>query len=51
MGGKCLCALGDFALNPVRATIKHFPDDYAAYVDKKQAKQAPARKQPATASR
>jgi NADH-quinone oxidoreductase subunit F len=47
MEGKCLCALGEFALNPVRATIKHFPDDYKAYVEKKQ---APARKQPTPAS-
>ncbi|NDJ53442.1 MAG: NADH-quinone oxidoreductase subunit NuoF [Chloroflexi bacterium] len=28
MTGKCICALGEFAVNPVRATIKHFPDDY-----------------------
>ena len=25
MTGTTLCALGDFAVNPVRATIKHFP--------------------------
>jgi NADH-quinone oxidoreductase subunit F len=28
MVGKCICALGDFAANPVMATIKHFKDDY-----------------------
>lgn len=28
MAGKCICALGEFAINPVVATIKHFPDDY-----------------------
>jgi NADH-quinone oxidoreductase subunit F len=28
MVGKCICALGDFAANPVVATIKHFRDDY-----------------------
>jgi NADH-quinone oxidoreductase subunit F len=28
MVGKCICALGDFAANPVVATIKHFKADY-----------------------
>jgi NADH-quinone oxidoreductase subunit F len=28
MKGKCICALGEFAVNPVVATIKHFPQDY-----------------------
>lgn len=28
MKGKCICALGEFAVNPVVATIHHFPDDY-----------------------
>lgn len=28
MRGKCICALGEFAVNPVMATIKHFPEDY-----------------------
>ena len=28
MFGKCICALGDFAVNPVRATIRWFPEDY-----------------------
>jgi NADH-quinone oxidoreductase subunit F len=49
MQGKCLCALGEFALNPVRATIKHFPDDYAAYVEAQNEK-ARAARQPAAAS-
>jgi NADH-quinone oxidoreductase subunit F len=33
MKGKCICALGDFAANPVLATIKHFPDDYKLAVE------------------
>jgi hypothetical protein len=28
MKGKCICALGEFAVNPVVATIKHFRADY-----------------------
>ena len=28
MTGKCICALGEFAVNPVRATIRHFREDY-----------------------
>lgn len=32
MQGMTLCALGDFAANPVLATIKHFPDDFKAHV-------------------
>lgn len=28
MFGKCICALGDFAVNPVIATIRHFREDY-----------------------
>jgi hypothetical protein len=28
MKGKCICALGEFAVNPVVATIRHFSDDY-----------------------
>jgi NADH:ubiquinone oxidoreductase subunit F (NADH-binding) len=31
--GKCLCALGEFALNPARATIRHFREDYEARVN------------------
>lgn len=32
IGGKCLCALGEFAKNPVLSTIKLFPQDYALKV-------------------
>lgn len=32
IGGKCLCALGDFAINPILATIRHFKDEYIAKV-------------------
>jgi NADH-quinone oxidoreductase subunit F len=28
IGGKTLCALGEFATSPVTATIKHFQDEY-----------------------
>lgn len=32
--GATLCALGDFAANPIVATIKHFRSEYEAYVKK-----------------
>ncbi|PJF22022.1 MAG: NADH-quinone oxidoreductase subunit F [Phototrophicales bacterium] len=32
MQGVTLCALGDFAANPILATIKHFPNDFMAHV-------------------
>lgn len=32
IGGRTLCALGDFAVNPVLSTIKHFPEEYRAKV-------------------
>jgi NADH-quinone oxidoreductase subunit F len=32
MQGVTLCALGDFAANPIIATIQHFPDEFKAYV-------------------
>jgi NADH-quinone oxidoreductase subunit F len=32
MQGATLCALGDFAANPILATIKHFPEDFFAHV-------------------
>jgi NADH-quinone oxidoreductase subunit F len=35
MKGKCICALGEFAVNPVTATIKYFRADYEAYVEQK----------------
>ncbi|MBE2201387.1 MAG: NADH-quinone oxidoreductase subunit NuoF [Anaerolinea sp.] len=30
VGGKTLCALGEFAINPVLSTIRHFPQEYRA---------------------
>lgn len=32
MVGKCLCALGEFAVSPVLSTIRHFPEEYRAKV-------------------
>jgi NADH-quinone oxidoreductase subunit F len=32
IGGRTLCALGDFAINPVLSTFKHFPQEYEAKV-------------------
>lgn len=32
MQGKCLCALGEFAVSPVLSTIAHFLDEYKAKV-------------------
>jgi NADH-quinone oxidoreductase subunit F len=32
MQGATLCALGDFAANPIIATINHFPDDFKSHV-------------------
>lgn len=32
IGGRVLCALGDFAINPILSTIKHFPEEYRAKV-------------------
>jgi NADH-quinone oxidoreductase subunit F len=32
MEGNCFCALGEFAINPVLASIKHFREEYEAYV-------------------
>jgi hypothetical protein len=36
MAGTTLCALGDFAANPIIYTIKHFPDDFKQHVEKKE---------------
>ncbi len=42
MAGITLCALGEFAANPILHTIKQFPDDFKAHVSgKKQAKPLP----------
>lgn len=32
ISGRTLCALGEFAVNPVLSTIKHFPQEYRAKV-------------------
>ncbi len=32
MQGKCLCALGEFAVSPVLSTIAHFLDEYKAKI-------------------
>ena len=42
MAGTTLCALGDFAANPIIHTISNFPDDFNAHVQPK-----PEEKQPA----
>jgi NADH-quinone oxidoreductase subunit F len=39
--GKCLCALGDFAVNPVLATIQHFREDYEKYTVSAEPEQEP----------
>jgi NADH-quinone oxidoreductase subunit F len=36
MVGKCLCALGEFAVSPVLSTIKHFLDEYKAKIRKEE---------------
>jgi NADH:ubiquinone oxidoreductase subunit F (NADH-binding) len=35
MQGTTLCALGDFAANPIIATIKNFPAEFEAYTEQK----------------
>jgi NADH-quinone oxidoreductase subunit F len=37
IGGRTLCALGDFAINPVLSTIRHFFDEYKAKVSGREA--------------
>jgi NADH-quinone oxidoreductase subunit F len=39
--GKCLCALGEFAINPVLSAIYHFPEEFEAKV-KQPAEPVPA---------
>ncbi|MGQ9889427.1 MAG: NADH-ubiquinone oxidoreductase-F iron-sulfur binding region domain-containing protein, partial [Aggregatilineales bacterium] len=46
MAGVTLCALGDFAANPIIYTIKNFPEDFAAHVQPKDVAEKPARKAP-----
>lgn len=36
MAGTTLCALGDFAANPIIYTVKNFPDDFARHVQAKE---------------
>lgn len=33
MQGKSLCALGEFATSPILGTLKHYRDEFVAYVD------------------
>jgi NADH-quinone oxidoreductase subunit F len=33
IGGRCLCALGDFAVSPVAGTYRHFADEFKAKVN------------------
>lgn len=40
--GKCLCALGEFAVNPILATIRHFKDEYIAKINQSTAVPAAA---------
>ena len=42
MAGVTLCALADFAANPVIHTIKNFPDDFNAHVQPKEAEEVTA---------
>jgi len=47
MAGTTLCALGDFAANPIIYTIKHFPDDFKQHVTPKEEEKKPAPAKPA----
>jgi NADH:ubiquinone oxidoreductase subunit F (NADH-binding) len=40
MQGKCLCALGEFAVSPVLSTIAHFLDEYKAKINQPEAEVA-----------
>jgi NADH-quinone oxidoreductase subunit F len=44
MAGTTLCALGDFAANPIIYTIKNFPDDFKKHVEKAEEEKKPAAK-------
>ncbi|MBZ0290650.1 MAG: NADH-quinone oxidoreductase subunit F, partial [Anaerolineae bacterium] len=47
MAGVTLCALGDFAANPVIHTIKNFPDDFKQHIAPKEVVEAaPPKKAP-----
>jgi NADH-quinone oxidoreductase subunit F len=47
MQGTTLCALGDFAANPIIYTVKNFPDDFKRHVNGGNKAPAPARTAPA----
>lgn len=49
MQGVTLCALGDFAANPIIYTIKNFRDDFMQHVQKAENKPAPRTRQAAPA--
>jgi NADH-quinone oxidoreductase subunit F len=55
MQGATLCALGDFAANPIIYTIKNFPDDFKAHLtpktEEKPVAAQPAAERPAAARR
>ena len=52
MAGVTLCALGDFAANPIIHTIKNFPDDFKAHLAEKAPEAAVEKKAaPAAAAR
>ncbi len=46
MAGTTLCALGDFAANPIIHTISNFPDDFNAHVQPKPEEEKPAASAP-----
>lgn len=50
MAGTTLCALGDFAANPIIHTIKNFPEDFKQHIQAKEEEKAPAAKKPAPAA-
>ncbi|MCB9437922.1 MAG: NADH-quinone oxidoreductase subunit NuoF [Anaerolineales bacterium] len=45
MNGKSLCALNDFAINPVLGTLRHFRSEYEAYINKGSDEKAAPKKQ------
>ncbi|MDX1994248.1 MAG: NADH-quinone oxidoreductase subunit NuoF [bacterium] len=46
MQGVTLCALGDFAANPIIYTIKNFPDDFSKHIAKPEEEKKPAPAKP-----
>ena len=51
MAGTTLCALGDFAANPIIHTIRQFPDDFNAHVQPKPEAEAKPAAKPAPRGR